>query len=116
MKKVDSLKLQIQIIKQGRKKIRDLLRTWNYLEKMIRDMPETELRKKLLSYVKSAKSWGGIRSLYCVRDSIINITNTTIRENISSKERKAILGQLEVIKKVFDLAVDDSEEESSNGF
>ena len=37
-------------------------------------------------------------------------------EAICGNLRKAILGQLEVIKKVFDLAVDDSEEESSNGF
>ena len=110
MEKHNSLKLQIQIIKHGRKRIRDLLRTWIYLEKIIRDMPETELRKKLLLSVKSAKSWGGIRSLYSVRDSIISITNTAIRENINSKERKAILKQLERVKKVFDLAVNGSEE------
>ena len=110
MEKYNSLKLQIQEIKQGRQKIRDLLRAWTYLEKIISDMPETELRKKLLSHIKSAKSWGGIRSLYSVRDSIISITNTAIRENINSKERKAILGQLEKVKKVFDLVVNGSEE------
>jgi hypothetical protein len=105
MEKDNILKSRFQIMIQKRKGMYHLSRSWNYLEKIIRNMPESEPRSKLLSCIKDAKSWGRIRDLYSVRDNMINIFNIATQENLDKEDRKVVLSQLELIHRTFDVVV-----------